>query len=100
MPDVVSLDDLTERPHATLFPDVEPRTVRLSLPAGESVAEHSHPGRDVVIHVRSGELDLTLDGETDRLEPGDVARFDGERRVQPTARADVEALVVLAPRPD
>lgn len=99
MPDVVDLDSLTDRPHATVFPDAEPRTVRLVLDAGESVAPHAHPGRDVLLSVRSGVVELTLDGEEHVLEDGDVARFDGERRVEPTAREPAVALVVLAERP-
>jgi len=96
--DRVALDDLTATPHAHPFDGDEPKTVRLALSAGESVPEHTHPGRTVVCYVRSGTLDLGLDGADHRLTAGDLARFDGGRDVAPTAREDCEALLVLAER--
>lgn len=90
------LDSLTDRPHADAF-DGEPRTVRLALDAGESVPEHTHPDRNVVVAVLDGELTLRLDGEDHDLTAGDLVRFDGRRRVEPEARTDATALVVLSP---
>ncbi|MFB6165721.1 MAG: cupin domain-containing protein [Haloarculaceae archaeon] len=98
MPDRVSLDDVTTAPHANLFPDAEPRTIRLALDAGERVDPHTHPDRQIVLFLRSGALELTLDEETYDLDPGDVIRFDGRREVSPRAVADSEALLVLAER--
>lgn len=96
MPDVVTLADLTATPHAEVFAD-RPRTVRLSLDAGESMPAHSHPGEAVLFHVLSGELELSLDGEPHVLAAGDLVRFDGEREVEPHAVTDSVALVVFAP---
>jgi redox-sensitive bicupin YhaK (pirin superfamily) len=90
-----SLDELGDRPHAVAFDD-GPRTVRLSLDAGDSVPEHAHPDRNVVVAVLNGELTLRLDGEDHRLSTGDLLRFDGRRRVVPEARTDTTALVVLS----
>lgn len=97
MAEITSLDDLTGTPHAEVFSD-HPRTVRLSLDAGESVPEHRHPDTDVLIHVLSGVVDLGLDDETHRLESGDLIRFDGDRTVAPHAVEDATAVVVFAPR--
>jgi len=94
------LADLESEPHALLFDGDEPRTIRLSLAAGESVAEHSHPGRSIVLSVIDGAIDLSLDGETYALEGGEVIRFDGERSIAPTAQEASTALVVLAAESD
>ncbi|MFU1780765.1 cupin domain-containing protein [Haloarcula japonica] len=76
--------------------DGEPKTVRLTLDAGESIPAHKHPGRDIVFLLRSGAVDLTLGDETVSLSPGDVVRFDGDQDISPAATADSEALLVLA----
>ena len=93
-----SLDDLEREPHAELFPGEEPQTIRLSLDAGEEIAPHQHPDRQIVFHLLSGAVDVTLGEETHELAPGDVARFDGDQYVSPNAVDDSEALLVLAPR--
>ena len=43
---VETLPDFDGEPHADAFPGSEPRTIRLSLDAGERVDPHRHPGRD------------------------------------------------------
>lgn len=90
-----SLDDVAGDGHSVLF-EGEPRTVLLSLSAGERVPEHAHPDRDVVVHALAGELELDLDGETHELEPGEVVRFDGDRQISPHAVTDARTLVILA----
>ena len=95
--EVVSLEDVDAEPHAVLFDD-EPKTIRLALSAGDEIATHSHPDRQIVFHVLSGDLVVSLDDETHELGPGDVARFDGDREISPRAREDSIALLVLAPR--
>jgi quercetin dioxygenase-like cupin family protein len=97
--DHLSLDDLDDYPHASVFED-SPKTVRLALDAGEGVAAHSHPGKDVLIVVLEGTVEVTLDGDSVTAEEGDVVRFDGEREVAPEAVTDARALVVLAHRAD
>ena len=92
--------DLDGAPHADAFPGREPKTIRLSLAAGERVPEHEHPGRTVLFHVLEGAVDVALDGDARSVEAGEVLRFEGESAVEPTARADSVALVVLAPRPE
>jgi quercetin dioxygenase-like cupin family protein len=92
------LDDLDGQPHANAFPDAEPKTVRLSLDAGEAVATHSHPDREIVFYLVDGAITLALDGETHELTTGDVARFDGDQDIAPAAVEDSTALIVLANR--
>lgn len=97
MVETTRLDELTGSPHATAFAE-KPRTIRLTLDAGESVPEHLHPEATPLIHVIEGELDVAVDGETYTLEAGELLRFDGRKSVSPTAREDSVAVVVLALR--
>ncbi|QHS16488.1 cupin domain-containing protein [Halopenitus persicus] len=98
MATIRSLADLEGAPHANAFPSAEPKTIRLRLEAGERVDPHRHPDREIVAYLLEGAIDLHLDDEIHELEPGDVARFDGDREISPVARADSTALLVLAPR--
>jgi len=100
MTTVKTLDDLAGEPHANVFPDAEPKTVRLTLPAGEAIAAHTHPGRDIVCYLLEGRIELQVGEETDELTAGDVARFEGEAEISPRAIEDSTALLVLAPRAD
>lgn len=95
-----TLADLDGAPHANVFPESEPKTIRLRLDAGERVDPHRHPGRDVVLYLLDGAVDLHLDDEKHELVGGDIARFDGEREISPAATEDSTALVVLAARAD
>ncbi|WP_226479194.1 cupin domain-containing protein [Natrinema amylolyticum] len=98
MPDVTSIDGLEEAPHAEVFEEHSPRTVRLQLAADERVPEHRHPESNVVLYVHSGAIELTLGDEVYDLEPGDVVQFDGDQDVSPYAVDDSTALVVFAPK--
>ena len=91
----VSLDDGDATGRTRLF-EGEPKTIQLTLDAGESIPAHKHPGRDIVFLLRSGAVDLTLGEETLSLSPGDVVRFDGGQDIAPAATADSEALLVLS----
>ena len=97
--DRVRIADLDGEPHADAFPGREPKTIRLSLEADERVPEHEHPDRTVLFHALEGAIDVALDGDTHRVEAGEILRFEGESTVRPTAVEDAVALVVLAPRP-
>jgi putative monooxygenase len=77
----------------------------LRLAAGEFVTEHYHPYSEEFLHVVTGELEITLDGERVRLSPGDslLVRIDVRHRlvnVGPEAAEVVFHLSPLAPRPD
>lgn len=98
MTTVRSLSDLEGTPHAVVFPDAEPRTIRLALEAGESLAPHTHPDREIVFHVIDGTVELNVGDGTHELSAGDVARFDGTRDISPRAIESATALLVLAKR--
>lgn len=96
--EVTAVDALDDDPHAEVFETRPPRTVRLSLTAGDSVPRHQHPDALVVIYVRSGVVELTLGDDVYDLEAGDAIRFDGAQDVSPHAVEDAEALVFFAPK--
>lgn len=100
MAPVKSIEDCEGVPHANVFPTEEPKTIRLSLDEGESVGAHSHPERQVILYLISGEIDLQLDGESHIVQSGDVVQFDGTREVAPAAKTDSNALIVLAKKND
>lgn len=95
---VHSLADLEGEPHARVFADSEPKTIRLTLEAGEEMPRHSHPDRQIVCYLVSGTIELRVDEESDTLTAGDIARFDGDHQISPRAIEDSTALLVLAPR--
>lgn len=92
----VTLDELEGTPHAVAFPGSEPRTIRLSLSAGEAIPEHDHPGRRIVVHLLEGRIRFTIGGEEHVVSAGELLRFDGDQPIQPTAETDSTALIVLA----
>jgi quercetin dioxygenase-like cupin family protein len=98
MPEQTSLDELDAAPHARPFAAGEPMVIRLALSADERVDPHTHPDREIVLHLRSGRIELDLDDETYELDSDDVIRFDGQRELSPYAVEDSEALIVLAQR--
>jgi quercetin dioxygenase-like cupin family protein len=93
-----ALAALEDEPHANVFPGSEPKTVRLSLDAGEQIPTHTHPDRDIVLYLVDGAVELHLGEETHDLTAGDIARFEGEQDISPHAVEDSTALIVLAQR--
>ncbi|MFD1643180.1 cupin domain-containing protein [Halohasta litorea] len=98
MTTIHTLSELDGEPHARVFPDAEPKTIRLTLSAGEEVPQHSHPDREIVLYLVSGTIELQVGEETDTLTAGDVARFDGDHQISPRALEASTALLVLARR--
>lgn len=96
MPELTTLDELTDEPHAEIFDEPRPRAVRLRLDAGQRIPPHSHPGTNVVFHLVEGRVELTLDDETFELKPGDLARCSGDRRISPEALEPSTAVIVFA----
>ncbi|MUW13519.1 cupin domain-containing protein [Halorubrum sp. CBA1125] len=100
MTTIHTLNELDGQPHANVFPDKEPKTIRLTLDAGGEVAPHSHPDREIVFYLIKGTIELDLGDETHELSVGDIARFDGDQEIAPRAVEESTALIVLASRSD
>jgi quercetin dioxygenase-like cupin family protein len=94
MTDVVSVPELTDAPHATVF-ETEPKVVRLALDADQQLPAHRHPGEVVLFHVLDGTVDLSLGEEVLELGAGDLARFDGDVDISPHAREASTVLVTF-----
>lgn len=90
------IDDLDGIPYANAFPTEEPKTLRLTLSAGERAETHDHPDRYVVLYLISGDLSLQLDDESYQLESGDIVHFDGAHTIISSATTDSTALFVLS----
>lgn len=97
MTTVRTLSKLDGEPHVRVFPDVEPKTIRLTLAADEEIPAHRHPDREIVLYLLSGSIELRVGEETDTLAAGDIAQFDGEQEISPRAIEASTALLVLAP---
>jgi quercetin dioxygenase-like cupin family protein len=98
MTTIEHLSSLEGSPHANVFPDAEPKTIRLTLAEGEAVPAHTHPGRDIVVYLLEGAIDLALGDESTQVFAGDIARFEGEQEIAPHATEPSTALIVLAER--
>lgn len=96
--DRVQVSKLDGEPHTEVFPGETPKTIRLSLDSDERVPAHDHPEHVVLFHVLSGAIDVRVGDETHHAAAGDLLRFDGDNEVEPTAREDSTALVVLCPQ--
>jgi quercetin dioxygenase-like cupin family protein len=97
MTTVRTLSALDGEPHARVFPDAEPKTIRLTLAADEKIPAHTHPDREIICYLIAGRLALRLGDETETLQAGDIARFDGDQEISPRAIEASTALLVLAP---
>lgn len=95
-----TLNELDGQPHANVFPDAEPKTIRLTLDEGKGVASHSHPDCEIVLYLIEGMVELQLGDQTHELTAGDIAHFDGDQEIAPQAVEEATALIVLAPRSD
>jgi len=96
MTSVHHLADLDGAPHANVFPQSEPKTIRLRLAAGDGVDPHQHPGREIVFYLVEGAIELQVGSETYDLVAGNIVRFDGDQDIAPTATEDSTAVIVLA----
>lgn len=100
MTEITNLHDLDAQPHANVFPDREPKTIRLALDEGQTIPPHSHPEREIVFYLLEGDVELQLEDDTYELTPNDIVRFDGDQDISPSAVSESVALLVLAPRSD
>lgn len=74
----------------------EPKTIELSLSAGEQIPAHTHPDRQIVFYVLSGQFSVTVGDESHDVGTGELLRFDGTQDISPKAIVDSTALLVLA----
>lgn len=98
MTTIHSLPEVEGTPHANVFPEREPKTIRLTLEANEEVPPHAHPDREIVCYVIDGAIELRLGETVHELRAGEIVSFDGDQDISPRALEESVALLVLAPR--
>ena len=59
------------------------RVLLLCLRPGQVVPPHRHEGFEILLHALRGTADVTLDGESLTLRPGDVVLVDGANDFAP-----------------
>jgi len=101
MTTVHNLNELDGQPHANVFPDAEPKTIKLTLDAGGEVPSHSHPDREIVFYLIEGTIELRNSATRHASSAArDIVRFDGDQEIAPHAVEESTALIVLASRSD
>jgi quercetin dioxygenase-like cupin family protein len=73
------------------------KVVRLVVPAGKDIAEHSAPG-DITVHCLSGAIDFTAEGRVTRLAPGQLLYLGAGTRHALRGVEDAVVLVTAATR--
>lgn len=74
--------------------------VRRSVDASERLDIDTQPNERTALLVSSGRIEVTLDGERQTLEAGDVIRFDGSHDISPVALEHSEILLVATEHRD
>lgn len=74
------------------------RAIALNLPAGEVLQDHE-VHEHAWLHVHEGEVEITLDGESERAGAGFIVHFDPQERHELRATSDARLLLILAPWP-
>lgn len=104
MPSVVFQDLLAEAPvpergilSQTLSKEDGVELVLFAFAAGEQLSEHTS-ARPAIMHVLSGEADLTLDTETHPAGAGTWARMPANTRHAVVARSPLVMALYLLPR--
>ncbi|MCP8967363.1 cupin domain-containing protein [Ectobacillus ponti] len=65
-----------------LFRTGQATAVLVRLDKDGVVAEHSHPGHDVFLHVTAGTVALTIDGSEHTAGPDQFLHLDGNERIR------------------
>lgn len=73
----------------------------LNFKPGQGVPPHNHEESDLLIHVLSGEGEMTIDGSVQKVVQGDVIHCYGKEvfSITNTGTGDMSCFVVLAPNP-
>jgi len=95
--DIASLDVQPHQPEV-LRSDDETRVIAITLPAGDSLAEHQVHERAWLV-VASGEIEVEQGGESVSGGPGFLAHFEPAERHVVRASSDARLILLLSPWP-
>ena len=87
-------DALSAQKTFALFKSEQLELIRLVLMAGKSFPPHQVPG-EITIHCIEGEIDVTVDGESNVLYPGQLLFLKGGVQHGVLALKDSSALVTI-----
>lgn len=87
-------DQLTTRKTSAIFKSEQLELIRLVLLAGKSFPPHQVPG-EITVHCIEGELDVTVEGQNHRLQPGQMLFLKGGVPHGVVALQDASALVTI-----
>jgi quercetin dioxygenase-like cupin family protein len=73
----------------------------LNLKPGQTLPPHTHESSELIVHVITGEGDVTVDKNVHKVSGGDVLFCKGEEvfSVKNTGEADMSCFVIIAPNP-
>ena len=69
--------------------------IYLSMAPGQGMPVHNHPGCTVAIQGMLGEATVQLNGEAQRLAPGQLLSFPGDCMVSPRNESAASAAVLI-----
>lgn len=87
-------EGLSEQATRTLFKSEQLEALRLVMPAGKVIAEHSAPG-EITVHCLEGRVAFTSDGTTHQLGAGELLYLKSGRPHSLEAIKDASVLVTL-----
>lgn len=84
-----------------LFNEEKVLSFVLNMKPSQEIPPHQHEESDLVLHVLTDSGELTVDGKTQTIVPGDVIYCTGEEvfSLINTGSEDMSSFVVIAPRP-
>ncbi|WP_160677323.1 cupin domain-containing protein [Clostridium sp. C8-1-8] len=73
----------------------------LNFKPGQGVPPHNHEQSDLLVHVLSGNGDMTVDGQLNNITAGDVIHCYGKEvfSIKNTSDKDMSLFIVLTPNP-
>ena len=90
-------DQLSESRNVALFKTAELEVMRLVMPAHKTMPSHSVKG-EITIHCLEGEIELSMNGQSQRLKAGQLVWLEGSVEHALTALRDSSLLLTIVLR--
>jgi quercetin dioxygenase-like cupin family protein len=73
----------------------------LNLSPGQTVPPHNHENSDLLVHVLTGEAEMTVDDKTCTIVAGDIIHCDGKEMfsLKNNGKDNLSCFVILTPNP-
>lgn len=84
-----------------LFSEEKVLNFVLNMKPGQVIPPHQHEDSDLILHVLTGGVELTVDGKVQNITAGDVIYCEGKETfsLKNNTNENMSCFVVLAPRP-